>query len=85
MQNIFEVGGQVSGESFIGRKAEVEKFRNEFLNSKKRKVYSVIGLARSGKTSFVKKIFENLPDNIFIIMKIFLYLPAITPFGSIFV
>ena len=65
MQNIFEVGGQVSGESFIGRKAEIEKFRNEFLNSKKRKVYSVIGLARSGKTSFVKKIFENLPDNIF--------------------
>lgn len=55
MQNIFEVGGQVSGESFIGRKAEIEKFRNEFLNSKKRKVYSVIGLARSGKTSFVKK------------------------------
>jgi len=37
MQNIFEVGGQVSGESFIGRKAEIEKFRNEFLNSKKKK------------------------------------------------
>ena len=30
MQNIFEVGGQVSGESFIGRKAEIENREQHF-------------------------------------------------------
>lgn len=65
-ENIFVIGGQVTGDSFIGRKKMITEFRNELIYGKNRRVYSLVGLARSGKTSFVKEIFNvNLPENTF--------------------
>ncbi|WP_044143807.1 ATP-binding protein [Succinimonas amylolytica] len=64
--NIFVIGGQVKGRSFIGRKALLTEFRRDFLESESRKVVSVVGLSRSGKTSFVKNVFDNqVPDDVF--------------------
>ncbi|MEE3421832.1 MAG: ATP-binding protein [Succinimonas sp.] len=64
--NIFVIGGQVKGRSFIGRKALLAEFRKDFLESETRKVVSVVGISRSGKTSFVKNVFDNqVPDNVF--------------------
>lgn len=63
--NIFVIGGQVKGRSFIGRKSLLAEFRRDFLESENRKVVSVVGLSRSGKTSFVKNVFEKRPDNVF--------------------
>lgn len=64
--NIFVIGGQVKGRSFIGRKDLLAEFRRDFLESESRKVVSVVGLSRSGKTSFVKNVFDNqVPDNVF--------------------
>ena len=57
--NIFVIGGQVKGPSFIGRKKLVQKYRSDFIGSDKRRVYSIVGLSRSGKTSFVKEVFEE--------------------------
>lgn len=65
-ENIFVIGSQVTGDSFIGRKKLLTEFRNELIYGKQRKVYSLVGLTRSGKTSFVKEIFNvNLPNNTF--------------------
>ena len=64
--NIFVIGGQVSGSSFIGRKRLLEKYRNDFIASDKRRVYSLVGLSRSGKTSFIKEVFKDrIPDGVF--------------------
>lgn len=64
--NIFVIGGQVKGPSFIGRKKLVQKYRSDFIGSDKRRVYSIVGLSRSGKTSFVKEVFEeHIPDGVF--------------------
>ena len=67
MENIFNIGGQVTGESFIGRKKELEDFRRQFVEPHtSRCVYSIVGLARSGKTSLVKNIFEGyVPKEVF--------------------
>ena len=67
MENIFNIGGQVTGESFIGRKKELKDFRRQFVESHtSRCVYSIVGLARSGKTSLVKNIFEGyVPKEVF--------------------
>ncbi len=65
-RNIFEIGGQVSGSSFIGRKNLIRKYRSELIESGQRRIYSMVGLTRSGKTSFIKKLFDaDLPGNIF--------------------
>ena len=65
-ENIFIIGGQVKGESFIGRKRLLEKFRKDFLESATPKAVSIVGLSRSGKTSFVKNVFDNsVPENVF--------------------
>ncbi len=65
-ENIFVIGGQVTGESFIGRKKLLARFRNDFIDSNVRKAVSIVGLSKTGKTSFIKKVFENsLPDNVF--------------------
>ena len=65
-ENIFIIGGQVKGESFIGRKRLLEKFRKELLESATPKAVSIVGLSRSGKTSFVKNVFDNsVPENVF--------------------
>ena len=65
-ENIFNIGGQVTGSSFIGRKALLDRFRNELITDTKKRVYSLVGLSRSGKTSFVKEVFNcTLPNNYF--------------------
>lgn len=64
MDNIFQIGGQVFGESFIGRKALVQSIRQIFLESPIRTAKSIVGLTRTGKSSLVKNIFYDLPANI---------------------
>ncbi len=65
-ENIFNIGGQVTGSSFIGRKSLLERFRNELITDTTKRVYSLVGLSRSGKTSFVKEVFNcTLPKNYF--------------------
>lgn len=64
MNNIFRIGGQVSGESFIGRKNFIANIRKNFIDSKYRTCKSIIGLTRTGKTSTIKYCFQDLPDNI---------------------
>lgn len=66
-ENIFQIGKQVIGESFIGRKALVDDFRKHFLESNKHRTCSIVGLARSGKSSFLKNVFmqEYIPENYF--------------------
>lgn len=62
MDNIFCIGGQVRGDSFIGRKAEVESLRNLFVESSVKTAKSIIGLTRTGKSSFVDNAFLNIPE-----------------------
>ena len=64
--NIFVIGGQVTGESFIGRKKLLARFRNDFIDSSVPKAVSIVGLSKTGKTSFIKKVFENsVPAEVF--------------------
>ena len=66
MENVFCIGGQVSGDSFIGRKSLLVKFRDTF--SKNTKVTkAIIGLTRIGKTSFVRQVFKDFPKENLII------------------
>lgn len=62
MDNIFCIGGQVRGESFIGRKSEVEALRNLFVKSSVKTAKSIIGLTRTGKSSFVDNAFLDIPE-----------------------
>lgn len=62
MDNIFCIGGQVRGDSFIGRKSEVESLRSLFVDSSIKTAKSIIGLTRTGKSSFVDNAFLNIPE-----------------------
>ena len=53
MNNIFQIGGQVTGPAFIGRKAMVEELRNRVIYSGTRCTISYVGLPRVGKSSLV--------------------------------
>lgn len=53
MNNIFEIGGQASGASFIGRKAMVEDIRKRVIYNGNRCTLSFVGLPRVGKSSLV--------------------------------
>ena len=66
-ENIFQIGKQATGESFIGRKELVADFRKNFLESNKQRTRSIVGLPRSGKSSFIKKVFDEkiIPVNYF--------------------
>lgn len=64
-ENIFAIGAQVKGNSFIGRKALLKEFSDNLFQLETRRIYSIVGLSRSGKTSFVKKLFENAPKELF--------------------
>lgn len=63
MDNIFCIGGQVRGESFIGRKQEVDSLRNMFVESGVKTAKSIIGLTRTGKSSFVDNAFLDIPES----------------------
>lgn len=62
MDNIFCIGGQVRGTSFIGRKKEVECLRRQFVDSNIKTAKSIIGLTRTGKSSFVDNAFLDIPE-----------------------
>lgn len=62
MDNIFCIGGQVRGSSFIGRKSEVAYFRSLFIDSNVKTAKSIIGLTRTGKSSFVDNAFLDIPE-----------------------
>lgn len=62
MDNIFCIGGQVRGDSFIGRKTEVKSLRNLFVDSGVKTAKSIIGLTRTGKSSFVDNAFLDIPE-----------------------
>lgn len=70
MKNIFQIGGQVTGESFIGRKKFVNDFRKDFIENDIRTAKSIIGLTRMGKTSTILKVFENCPQKIIYVYSI---------------
>jgi hypothetical protein len=59
-KNVFEgVGGQMTGEGYIGRHNELDKVRRIFKTKNKDGSYVISGLTRMGKTSLVKKCFEE--------------------------
>lgn len=63
MNNIFQIGGQVKGDSFIGRKNLINSIRKTFVENDKRTAKSFVGLTRIGKTSLIKCCFADLPDD----------------------
>lgn len=64
MNNIFQIGGKVSGESFIGREEQTKYLRKVFVENEARTGKAIIGLTRIGKSSLAVNVFQNLPDNI---------------------
>ena len=64
MDNIFQIGGQAAGSSFIGRKTFVGNLRKNFLDGQVRMAKSFVGLTRIGKTSAVAKAFEDVPKDV---------------------
>lgn len=64
MDNIFQIGGQVSGVSFIGRSLFVKSIRKSFIESEMRTAKSIVGLTRMGKSSAIVNSFLDVPDNI---------------------
>lgn len=65
MENIFAGYGKVAeGNAFIGRKKLVEEYRSIFFTPGNKSNHSIVGLPRSGKTSFIKEVFRTIPDNI---------------------
>lgn len=67
MNNIFHIGGIVSGDSFIGRKDLVAKYRRDYIKGTSRVGRSIVGLTRIGKTSFSDVVFSDVPDDILVI------------------
>lgn len=67
MDNIFQIGGAVSGDSFIGRAKLIDKYRKEYLESTNRVGKSIVGLTRIGKTSFSDVVFSDVSDGVLVI------------------
>jgi len=67
MDNVFQIGGQVSGDSFIGRTDFVSSIRKSFVDSDVRTAKSIVGLTRMGKSSAVRNSFFDLPENVIFI------------------
>lgn len=67
MNNIFQIGGVVSGKSFIGRNDLVLKYKRDYLETTSRVGRSIVGLTRIGKTSFASVVFTDVPDNVLVI------------------
>lgn len=64
MNNIFQIGGKVEGESFVGRKRQMAYLKKVFIDNEGRTGKAIVGLTRTGKSSVVLNLFKNLPDNI---------------------
>ena len=48
MNNIFQIGGQVKGDSFIGRESLIKTNKKNFIECDKRTAKSFVGLTRIG-------------------------------------
>ena len=59
MRNPFQYGGVVSGESFCNRTQEAVDLRRSVENAEKLFVYSE---RRLGKTSLIRKVLADLPE-----------------------
>ena len=57
--NVFVFGAQVSGESFFGRRAEIDFLAREMNPQSGNKGIAVIGMNRIGKSSLVHKVLED--------------------------
>ena len=68
MHNVFQIGGQVAGDSFIGRKGQLAALRKHFVERNVRTAKSIVGLTRTGKTSLVANALQISPDNILTLM-----------------
>lgn len=67
MDNIFKIGPQVTGESFIGRKELLSYFKKLFLDGNSRVAKSIIGITRIGKSSLISNVFKDVPDTVLFI------------------
>lgn len=67
MDNVFQIGGQVAGASFLGRKEQLEYLRRVYLESTARTCKSIVGLTRVGKTSLARNVFQNVPADTILI------------------
>ncbi len=63
MRNPFQYGGVVSGESFCNRTKEVADLKRSVENAEKLFVYSE---RRLGKTSLIRKVLAELPDDAYL-------------------
>ena len=64
MENIFVIGTQVTGKSFIGRDKYLKDFRKAYFRKKGKTTRAIVGLARIGKTSFIHNAFKKIPNEI---------------------
>lgn len=80
MDNIFQVGGQVTGNSFLGRKSLLNKFRKIYLDENSRVCKSIVGLTRIGKSSFANEVFHHVPQNLLLVKEDF---KEITSYGEL--
>ena len=67
MDNIFKIGPQVTGESFIGRKELLSYFKKLFLDGNSRVAKSIIGITRIGKSSLISNVFKDVSDTVLFI------------------
>lgn len=67
MNNVFQIGGKVQGESFVGREKQLEYFKKIYLENTGRTGKALVGLTRTGKSSFAMNVFmETSPDILYI-------------------
>lgn len=64
MNNIFQIGGMVEGESFIGREKLMDNLKHKYIETPGRINTAIVGLTRTGKSSVAYNLFKNLPDNV---------------------
>lgn len=61
MKNVFKIGGQVTGESFIGREKFVRELHKTYVEDGTCVARAYVGLTRMGKTSAIKNALYDLP------------------------
>jgi hypothetical protein len=59
-ENIFQIGGQASARSFIGRKKIVRAFQRQIIDSSGNAAISIVGLTRVGKSSLILNVLDEV-------------------------
>ncbi|MBQ9277981.1 MAG: ATP-binding protein [Lachnospiraceae bacterium] len=67
MENTFKINGIAVDDEIIGKKIEMEELKEEYLNGNNSVAYALVGLPKTGKTSFAKNIFKNKDEKILFI------------------